>query len=297
MSRVPSKSWQEFVKEYRGNMRAASSAYRRNNSRRSPKVPRSLPNIYLTDRTQGDQPLAVHVNGKRVSAYCMPESARMKAHVGDRLVSKYTQLVFETKVEEVWVNADNNNNQSPSVLARLSGSKHVFFGPTILEFDTTSPVANFEHGGALPYAQCEEGETYVFDVFKNYIVRLSKPGPPMSDIEIQYSTMQDPDERYHSSDSLPGVFAVDQRGRRVDDSRGRANISSSPGSEYDKKMRAKLSVRRLVKPLSNLDNDSWMKSSVAVTRKEYVSLTQEHMLKNGISFVLKNMLWGGNAKK
>jgi len=221
----------------------------------------------------------------------------MKAHVGDRLVSKYTQLVFETKVEEVWVNADNNNNQSPSVLARLSGSKHVFFGPTILEFDTTSPVANFEHGGALPYAQCEEGETYVFDVFKNYIVRLSKPGPPMSDIEIQYSTMQDPDERYHSSDSLPGVFAVDQRGRRVDDSRGRANISSSPGSEYDKKMRAKLSVRRLVKPLSNLDNDSWMKSSVAVTRKEYVSLTQEHMLKNGISFVLKNMLWGGNAKK
>ena len=33
MSRVPSKSWQEFVKEYRGNMRAASSAYRRNNAR------------------------------------------------------------------------------------------------------------------------------------------------------------------------------------------------------------------------------------------------------------------------
>jgi hypothetical protein len=64
MSRVPSKSWQEFVKEYRGNMRAASSAYRRNNSRRSPKVPRSRSNIYLTDRTQGDQPLAVHVNGK-----------------------------------------------------------------------------------------------------------------------------------------------------------------------------------------------------------------------------------------
>jgi hypothetical protein len=172
-----------------------------------------------------------------------------------------------------------------------------FFGPTILEFDTKSPVANFEHGGELPYAQCEEGETYVFDVFKNYIVRLSKPGPPMSDIEIQYSTMQNPDERYHSSDSLPAVFAVDQRGLRVDDSRGRANISSSPGSEYDRKVRAKLSVRRLVKPLSNLDNDSWMKSSVALNRKEYVSLTQEHMRKKGVSFVLTKRVWGGNAKK
>ena len=294
MSRVPSKSWQEFVKEYRGNMRAASSAYRRNNSRRSPKVPRSRSNIYLTDRTQGDQPLAVHVDGKRVSAYCMPESARMMAHAGDRLVSKYTQRVFYAKeVEEVWV----NNNQPPSVLARLSGSKHVFFGPTILEFDTKSPVANFEHGGELPYAQCEEGETYVFDVFKNYIVRLSKPGPPMSDIEIQYSTMQDPDERYQRSDTLPAVFAVDQRGLRVDDSRGRANISSSPRREYDKKVRAKLSVRRLVKPMSNLDNDRWMKSSVAVTRKEYVSLTQEHMRKKGVSFVLTKRVGGGNAKK
>jgi hypothetical protein len=83
----------------------------------------------------------------------------------------------------------------------------------------------------------------------------------------------------------------------VDDSRGRANISSSPGSEYDRKVRAKLSVLRLVKPLSNLDNDSWMKSSVALNRKEYVSLTQEHMRKKGVSFVLTKRVWGGNAKK
>ena len=39
MSRARSRSWKEFVKEYRGNMRAASSAYRRN-ARPLPQEPR-----------------------------------------------------------------------------------------------------------------------------------------------------------------------------------------------------------------------------------------------------------------